>query len=297
MLEKDAALNELFRTRISEGKDGIKLAAEAGAAYIKERLREESFARKVLPPQTISQGDVQRRLEDDGFYKIVDLEPDSSAMAMNFRAEAPAKYVTGRRYAINFFKIESQRFEKNEAELLAYEMPITKIIEENSVFDIQTIEDQVFYKHCVAAVTGTPRNATNSGVEPTRKDIASAKQLILSQKIEPYSILMTQEMFTSVEGWDYTYVGDGLRDKITVSGWSEPTLVNLVLLLTNKADMVNYREFWLFAKPEFLGRFYVLEDTKFWIDKRADMIEWKSWEYVGLGFGNIKGIARVTFTG
>lgn len=297
MLDKTAQINDIFRTRLAEGSDGLKVASDAGALYIKDRLREESFARKVLPPQSIGKADLQRRVEDDGFEKIIDIEPDSSAMAMNLRAEAPAKYVYGRRFKVNLFKIESQRFEKNEHELLAYEMPITKIIEENSVFDIQRVEDEVFYRHAVAAINGTSRDATNGGVTPTRKDIASSKSLIFQGKIKPQSILMTEEMFTAVEGWDYQYLGDEALTSVSIEGWDKPSLVGLKLLLTNKADLMSHREFWLFAAPEYLGKFYVLEDTKFWINKVADMIEWKSYELVGMGFGNVNGIARVSFTG
>jgi hypothetical protein len=297
MLEKHAEINNIFRTRLAEGDSGIKVAADAGALYIKDRLREESFARKILPPQSIGKADVQRRVEDDGFEKIIDIEPDSSAMAMNLRAERPAKYVYGRRFKVNFFKVESQKSEKNEHELLAYEMPITKVIEENSVFDIQRVEDEVFYRHATAAISGTERDATNAGVVPTRKDIANAKQLIFAKKIEPKVILMSNEMFTAVEGWDYQYVGDDMLTKISIEGWASPSLVNLKLQLTNKGDLVNNRELWLFASPEYLGKFYVLEDTKFAIEKKFDMISWKSWELVGMGFGNVNGIARVTFVG
>ena len=45
------------------------------------------------------------------------------------------------RWHIPFFSIQSERFEKTEQELKAYEMPITKIIEENSVKDLQEITD------------------------------------------------------------------------------------------------------------------------------------------------------------
>jgi hypothetical protein len=48
------------------------------------------------------------------------------------------------RTSIPFFTISSERFEKTEQELLAYQMPITKIIEDNSVKDIQEIEDREF---------------------------------------------------------------------------------------------------------------------------------------------------------
>jgi hypothetical protein len=54
-------------------------------------------------------------------------------------------------------------FQKTEQELLAYEMPITKIIEENSVKDIQEIEDREFTIHIEAAVQALQLEA-NGGV-------------------------------------------------------------------------------------------------------------------------------------
>jgi hypothetical protein len=38
------------------------------------------------------------------------------------------------------FTITSERYAKSEQELMAYEMPITKIIEQNSVKDIEDID-------------------------------------------------------------------------------------------------------------------------------------------------------------
>lgn len=290
-------LNELFRTRLEEGPDGIKVAQSAAQNYIKIKLREESFARKILPPEVVTKGELQRNETGDGIYKLVDIEPDSSAFALNFRAEAPGHYVVGERFKVTFFKIGGQRFEKQEAELLAYESPITKILEENTVFDIQTVEDRTFYNGCVAAVTGTARDSVSTAVTITRANLANSLKLLHSVKLKTYALLMTEELFDDVEGWSSTVVGCDLAGKITVEGYTEPTLLNKVLVVTNKADIVDSRELWHFYKPEFLGKFFILEDTKFWIDKRADMIEWMSWEYVGMGIGNANAIARVTYTG
>lgn len=296
-MDKHAELSELFRAKLEAGPEGVKTAAEAGAAYIKVRLREESFARKIVPPEIITKADVQREEVGDGVFKLVDIEPDSSAMALNFRAEAPAKYVYGKRYRINFFKVESQKFEKAEAELLAYESPITKILEEHAVFNIQAVEDKVFYKHCEAAIASTPRDATSSEATITKVAVAQSRRLLHQYKLQPYALLMTEELFDDILGWQMTDIGMDIAKELTISGYEHPTLLKMSLIVTNKADIVNNREMWLFAKPEFLGKFFVLEDTKFWIDKRADIIEWKSWELVGLGFGNVNGIARVAFTG
>lgn len=296
-MDKHAELSELFRAKLESGPEGMKTAAEAGAAYIKVRLREESFARKIIPPEIITKADVQREETGDGVFKLVDIEPDSSAMALNFRAEAPAKYVYGQRYRINFFKVESQKFEKAESELLAYESPITKILEEHAVFNIQAVEDRVFYRHCEAAISGTTNDSTSSDVTITKVGLAKSRALLHAKKLQPYALLMTEELFDDVLGWQITDIGHELAKELTISGYEHPTLLKMSLIVTNKADIVNNRELWIFAKPEFLGKFFVLEDTKFWIDKRADIIEWKSWELVGMGFGNVNGIARVTYVG
>jgi len=54
-------------------------------------------------------------------------------------------------HAIPFFTISRENFEKTEQELLAYQMPITRIIEENSVKDIQAIEDEDWLSHVLKA--------------------------------------------------------------------------------------------------------------------------------------------------
>jgi hypothetical protein len=88
----------------------------------------------------------------DTLVKIVDIEPNSKAMSMSFRGQPTARFIRAPRFEIPFFTISSEKFEKTEQELLAYEMPITKIIEENSVKDIQEIEDRQFLIYIEAAV-------------------------------------------------------------------------------------------------------------------------------------------------
>ena len=135
------AFNDLFFNSVSS-EGGREKLAEAGGKYIRDRLRELSFARKILPPENISRTECQRSVNHDTLVKIVDVEPNSKAMAITFRGSPTARYIRAARFEIPFFTITSEKFEKTEQELLAYEMPITKIIEENSVKDMQEIEDR-----------------------------------------------------------------------------------------------------------------------------------------------------------
>src|SRR5512137_2819468 len=123
-------LNDLFANKVgtAEGKEKI---AEYAGTYIRDRLREVSYARKVIPPQMVTRADCQRSVSHDTLVKIVDVEPKSRAMAITFRGQPTARFIRAPRAEVPFFTISSEKFEKTEQELLAYEMPVTKIIEEN----------------------------------------------------------------------------------------------------------------------------------------------------------------------
>jgi len=132
--------------------EGPTKTAAASLNYIKDRLRESSFADMIVPNERVVRGDLQRSTEHDTLVKIVDIEPGSRAMAVNFRGQPTAEYVNGKRYAIGFFTISSLRFEIVEQELMAYEMPITKIIEENSLKDMVEVKDREFLNHVESCI-------------------------------------------------------------------------------------------------------------------------------------------------
>ena len=155
-------LNELFTQKLgsSEGKEKM---AEYGGSYIRDRLREVSYARKVLPPEQVTRTDCQRSVNHDTLVKIVDIEPQSRALVVTFRGQPTANFIRAPRVEAAFFTISSQMFQKTEQELLAYEMPITKVIEDNSVKDIQEIEDREFTINVEAAVQALQVEA-NGGI-------------------------------------------------------------------------------------------------------------------------------------
>ena len=154
-------LNDLFNSKLNtaEGKEKI---AQYGGSYIRDRLREVSFVRKIMPPEQVTRTDCQRSVNHDTLVKIVDIEPQSRAMSITFRGQPSARFIRGSKAECAFFTISSEIFQKTEQELLAYEMPITKIIEENSVKDIQEIEDREFLLHIEASVQALQKEANGN---------------------------------------------------------------------------------------------------------------------------------------
>lgn len=320
-------MNELFAQKLgtNEGKEKM---AEYGGSYIRDRLREVSYARKVIPPEQVTRADCQRSVNHDTLVKIIDIEPQSRAMAISFRGQPTARFIRGDRAECAFFTISSEQFQKNEQELLAYEMPITKIIEENSVKDIQEIEDREFTTHIEAAVqalqleanggvatalnastingTGVvefsvvkgelARNATSNDVTVRalqRPDLVKLFKLLDGNRLRAERLLMTEVDWDDILMWTVEDQGDRIQSETTVDGYKYNTLLGRAYIRTIKTDILRPGNIYVFTKPEFFGKFYVLNNTKFYIDKIANMITFQAWEDIGMLVANIASVRKL----
>lgn len=287
------AFNNTFVERL-ETPEGERKTASAALAYVRARLREIAFCRRILPPENVTRADCQRSTRHDTLVKIVDIEPESKAMAVNFRGAATDKYVNGRRYGIPFFKIESELFSKSEAELLAYDYPVTKVIEENSIKDIQYVEDGKFIEYCDSAinVTGKLINSTDTAV--SRRNLTSLFKMIDGDERSVGIVLMNTVDWDDWFVQPATEIGSPLASEITYAGYKYETILKRKLVVTNKTALVPPGTIYAFTEPAYLGNFFILGDTKFFIKKEADTIFWKTWEHVGMGIGNIRSVAKLT---
>lgn len=323
----DRVLNELFAAKLGsyEGKEKM---AEYGGTYIRDRLREVSFARKVLPPETVTRNDCQVSMNHDTLVKIVELEPQSRAMSISFRGEPTARFIRGDRTEAAFFTISSEKFQKTEQELLAYQMPITKIIEENSVKDIQEIEDREFTIHIEAGVqalqleangnVATALNYSNlalgavvefsvikgelartAGVNDAtpralqRPDLVRLFKLLDGNRLRAERLLMTEVDFDDVLQWTVEDNGDKIQSETTVDGYKYNTLLGKPYIRTIKTDILRAGNIYCFTKPEFFGKFFVLNNTKFYIDKIANMITFQAWEDISMLVANIAAVRKL----
>lgn len=305
-----STVNELFVQKLNT-PEGMDKVAQEGSAFIRSKLREVSFARKIINPQYVTKADLQRSVNHDGLVKIVDIEPDSKAMVVNLRGNPDFNYVMGERFEIPFFMVSSEEFQKTEEELLAYDMPLTEIIERNAVLDIQKIEDENFLATADAAVTvasgtqgtnvvGNYNSSTEIGSIPKDK----VKELFDSldgNELRADTLLMDSTMFNRLFLYDATTVGDAVGSEVHVNGYSYATLFGRKLVVSNKkkkqdgTDLLN-NKIYCFAAPDFLGQFLVLNDTKFFIEKRKNIITWAAYETIGMGIGNANAVAKLNLS-
>ncbi|MBX3472873.1 MAG: hypothetical protein KF754_00640 [Planctomycetes bacterium] len=94
---------------------------------------------------------MQRSEEHDELEYMVPLEPDTVAQRIGFRSDPERTWIQGKRFRIRFFDVSTDEFNKTEQELLAHTEPVLKIIEQNSLKDLQEQEDISFLDHSKAA--------------------------------------------------------------------------------------------------------------------------------------------------
>lgn len=324
-------LNDMFAQNLetSEGKEKV---AALGSTYIRDRLREVCYVDKIIPPAPVTRQDCQRSVNHDTLVKIVDIEPKSRAMTLTFRGQPTARFIRAPRAEVPFYTVSSEKFEKTEQELLAYEMPITKVIEDNSVKDLQEIKDREFTRHVESAVqalqteanggSATALNASgvNAGttvessiikgqgalsagnddfvVHPIlRPDLVNLFKLLDGNRLRSERFLMTETDYDDILSWTLQDMGDKMQSETMVDGYKYNVLLGRKLIRTIKTDILRTGNLYVFTAPEFLGRNYILNNTKFYIDKVANLITWQSWMDIAIAVINIASVRKLELYG
>lgn len=376
-----AEFNALFASALNGGAEEMHKLGEATGLYVQDKLRENAFCRKILPPQTVTESELTRNVNDEGLSYIDDIEPDSIAMHINWRGEPNKTYIQGKRYAIPMSTITSERFQKSEQELRSYRMPLTKVIEQNTVKDIQEQEDFRFMQHVkagiflatlarhnellnrgvitlgtagtndadpiVSAAGASLRNfaneaefisylfrhdkfgaartngggvldITNFGTPARPSNQAQYANIILSadtkftrtalrdlikvqanRQLKAKCFLLHESDYADVLAWDASDAGYELVSEIVKDGYKYATIGGYTFVTTvrDNPDIIEPGQIFAFPDPAFLGRFLLLENTKFFIKKEGRFITMEAWEDVGMGFGNVKGLAVLLLNG
>lgn len=287
---------------------GKEKLASIGGSYVQDKLRENSFCRKILTPKTVTKADCQVSVHHDTLVYIDEIAPNSKAMSLTFRGVPKARYIKGDRYEIPFFSISSEKFEKAEQELLAYRMPITKIIEDYTVKDIQAIEDHrflIYVEQCVQTTGQVVRgqqatdDAAANGVgtgfrgDPQRADFVKLFRIFTQRQLVLEQILINESDWDSLLNWGIESMGGDKVGETAIDGWKWDKVLKKKVVRSIKTDILKSGNIYGFCDEKFIGKFLILNATKFYIDKVANMITWWAWEDIGMGFGNVASMAKL----
>jgi hypothetical protein len=323
-------LNQRFVSALDtpEGKTKV---AQAGQRWIRDQLREDRYTSQILPLEPVSVNDYQVSTRHDTPVVIVGIEPESRAMSMTFRGEPKARLISAPRVEVPFYTVSSELLHKTEEELLVYQklgQPVTKIIEDNTIKDIQAIEDRNFTLHIEQAVQALQTEANGGSATilnrttiaagtvveysvrkgalarasttddavvyaPQREDFVELFKMIDGRRLRTGIFLITEPDWDGVLSWTTEEIGSPLQSETARDGWSHNLMLGRKYVRTTKTEILKPGNIYAFTDPEYLGKFFRLTDTKFYIDKIARTIKWQAWENIGMVLANISSVVKM----
>ena len=126
-----------------------------------------------------------------------------------------------------------------------------------------------------------------------RPDLVNLFKLLDGNRLRAERLLMTEVDWDDVLQWTVEDFGDRIQSETTVDGYKYNTLLGRAYIRTIKTDILRPGNIYCFTKPEFFGKFYVLNNTKFYIDKIANLITFQAWEDIGMGLINIAAVRKL----
>lgn len=319
--------NALFLNKVASA-EGLHKESEELGTFIQDRLREENFAGKIIPQKTVRREDCQISERHEHLTKVEFIEPRSRAFVMNFRGEPKAQPIRGERVLMGFVTIKTPLFQKTEEELMIYPYPITKVIEDNALKDMDEVVDREFTLHAEASVQALQQDAmggvatafTASKVRdatvveesvckgerarvratddmvvqfPMRPDFIRLFNLTDGRRLRLEQVLLGDTDFNGLLAWTAEDLGANGQTETAYKGWTSNLLLGRAYTRTLKTDILRPGNIYGFTKANFLGRNYLLQAAKFYIDKKANMLQFQAWMMMGMIFVNIAGARKL----
>jgi hypothetical protein len=99
--------------------------------------------------------------------------------------------------------------------------------------------------------------------------------------------------------WSLNEAGLEITSEIVRDGYKYTTIggYTFVTTIRDNPALVQPGQIYCFPSPQFLGRFLILDNTKFFIDRRGRFISMEAWETIGAGIGNVLGVACILLKG
>lgn len=305
-------VNDLFFQKVASGDAGdMRKAANAVQEYTRVKMREDGFARKILPPIPITNADLDRQLTSDRNHVIVDKEPESGpAVSIPYGTLPAMRYINSDRYAVPVSRTMTKMHYKDISTFRTDHADVRQIIGNNMTKDMLAEEDTKLIRVCNAIVGAAGSTNAEGDVQhvaiddstagyPSRTGFNDALKVLprLSSNLPCSTILVNAVMVNDLQKWGLDEMGSDVAGEIALNGWAERNLLGKRLIVTIKRSLVGDLEMFMFAEPKFMGKFFTLQDTTIHMERENGfMIKFFAYKEDGAAIGNTLSIGKATFS-
>jgi hypothetical protein len=289
----------------------LKNASEASTKLIKRSIKENGFSRTIIPPKTVTRSDLNVLPNTEMPVIIEEMEAESpQARAFSFDDAPDSEPFRGQKFVIYFFTITTAEFTKNVYELLTYTNDFRQITTDNALRELQTAEDGHFMSG-IDTIVGTAETADGAAgyeqnhevnitdaLAPTRVDYSNIGSYLEDHDLNNGLFLLNRRSAKWFQNFDRTELGGDLAQSIFqegVSALQEFKIFGNRHASTIKRTLVPNSVIYQFTEPNYLGRFYILQDVTMFVEKKRDILRFSATEKIGMAIPNVAGAHKVKF--
>lgn len=307
-LEKYEEENRALVDKILESPDGVcKNASTASDVMIRRRIRENAFGRRIIPPKTIGNSELDRSKDTDLPIVIEDMEADTAgAKSLSFDESPDTELFRGDKFIVIFHKVSTPWYTISTDRLRTYKMDVRKVTIDNGLKDIQTEEDVTLvdtFDEIVGAATGNGAAGVNQHVQVngdlTRATYVPQINNLPDRYINNGVFLMNRHTASRLLAFERPEWGGDGSEKMWengLEGLAQAKILGIRHLFTIKNDVVPNGYVYQFAEPGYLGRFYILQDVTMYVEKKVDILRMMAHEKIGVTVANVAGVNLVRYT-
>lgn len=320
-MNKEAELkvyNDTFIEMTQGGPEQIKLATTSMNTFTRNKLREESFAEKILTPVDIANDELHPAEDPELLVRWTEREPDvAPAMSVPLGVTPDGQQFKGTRYPTYFSRLISPVFNKDVDKLRGYGYDIRQVMLDLSTKEIATVIDTKLIDKCDAAMgLINTANALNGLSLPqyvsisggiTRSNVEQAFEVISKLRVpfgpmqpnggESQGVMLANNVtamrFTTFERSE---VGGDESQRAYLEGTPPPKIMGVKMITTIKRDLIPDNTIYLFSSEEFFGKYYRLQPLTVFMENKAYWLSFFQYINLGMSIGNVKGVCRVDFT-
>lgn len=298
--------NEAYCGMLESGM--YKQAADDGTDYIRYKLREAGFGRKIVPADDVGANDIDRAYWTDKPIKIYDKETDlPPAVSVGYSAQPINFYIRPSRFVVTPTMIISPKVMKNKWELRTYRYDVKQVFADNMVKDLQAEEDRALLTAVNTALIGVNTTMPGSGVAQwksisggfSRESVVEACGKIV--QATPYNVpvetvLINNITYTDHQKWRRDEVGGDLSEKTLVQGWTQTNLLGYNWLVTIKRGLVANMTQYMFGPTKFLGKSCLFTPPTMYLEvKNIGMYMFYAAEEIGTTLAHTGAFGRATY--
>jgi hypothetical protein len=291
------AANRRWVEAIEEGGARAKVAEQEATALTRTKLRQQSFARRIITPILLDDTQLDKSLDTDEPRKIVPIEPDSRAYSVPFRGTGRSRVYHGKNAEVRFGMVVSEVFTKNKFELMTYDYDIKKVLSDNMVLDMADEEDSTFYLTIARIIAANPAQTVNIAGPLDRAHFSTAMKYFADRRLPMGKALMTDSLKADLIELEATNIGDQEAGESYLNGVNKKeSIFGIPIVSTIKADILPNNEIWFFGPENYLGKSFMLQDATLYVKQEGPIHTMYSYLSIGSTITNTRPVFRIRVT-